>query len=131
MTAAEIQVTVAEDAAGAPVIVGVRTIRIRELTVAEVRKWLQETAAQTWRDPIHATALYEVGLDELARMSDLSAEDFETFAPSQLSEVVRVARRLNPHFFRLRDALMQASRRTGNESSDPPSAIADSELAQT
>lgn len=131
MTAAEIPVTVAEDAAGAPVIVGVRTIRIRELTVAEVRKWLQETAAQTWRDPIHATALDEVGLDELARMTDVSAEDLEAYAPSQLAELVRVARRLNPHFFRLRDALMQASRRTGNEAADPPSAIADSELAQT
>jgi len=131
MTSAEIAVTVAADPAGAPVTVGVLTIRVRELTVAEVRKWLQETAAQSWRDPIHATALDEVGLDELVRMTDVSAEDLEAYAPSQLAELVRVARRLNPHFFRLRDALMQASRRTADEPTDPPSAIADSERAQT
>ena len=131
MTTAEISVTVTDTSAAQQVVVSGQTVCVRELTVAEVRKWLQETAAQSWRDPIHATALEEVGLDELARMTDVSAEDLEAFAPSQLAEVVRVARRLNPHFFRLRDALMQASRQTGNEAADPPSAIADSELAQT
>lgn len=98
-------------------------IRVRELTVAEVRAWLQESAAQTWRDPILALALDDIGLDELARMLDRSVEDLERYAPSQIAEVVAVARRLNPHFFRLRDALIKASRTIDTQTEANSSAV--------
>lgn len=95
-----------------------QSILVRELTVAEVRAWITETAAQSWRDPVHALAFADLGLDELARMTDASVEELEQYAPSQLDPVMAVARRLNPHFFRLRDALIQASR----QSDAPPQA---------
>ena len=98
-------------------------IRVRELTVSEVRAWLQESAAQTWRDPILALALDDIGLDELARMLDRSVEDLECYAPSQIAEVVAVARRLNPHFFRLRDALIKASRTIDTQKEANSSAV--------
>ena len=102
---------------------GTEMIRVRELTVAEVRAWLNESAAQTWRDPILALALDDIGLDELARMLDRSVEDLERYAPSQIAEVVAVARRLNPHFFKLRDALIKASRAIDNTTESSNSAV--------
>ena len=101
-------------------------IRVRELTVAEVRAWLNESAAQTWRDPILALALDDIGLDELARMLDRSVDDLERYAPSQIAEVVAVARRLNPHFFKLRDALIKASRAIDNTTESSNSAVQES-----
>jgi len=101
-------------------------IRVRELTVAEVRAWLNESAAQTWRDPILALALDDIGLDELARMLDRSVDDLERYAPSQIAEVVAVARRLNPHFFKLRDALIKASRAIDNTAESSNSAVQES-----
>ena len=102
---------------------GTEMIRVRELTVAEVRAWLNESATQTWRDPILALALDDIGLDELARMLDRSVEDLERYAPSQIAEVVAVARRLNPHFFRLRDALIKASRGIDHTAESSNSAV--------
>ena len=102
---------------------GIEMIRVRELTVAEVRAWLNESAAQTWRDPILALALDDIGLDELARMLDCSVDDLERYAPSQIAEVVAVARRLNPHFFKLRDALIKASRAIDNTAESSNSAV--------
>lgn len=90
---------------------GQRTVTVRELTVREVRAWLTEMAAQIQRDPLHALAFDEIGLDELARMTDWSADDLEMFAPSQLAEVLRVAKRINPDFFRIRGALIEAASR--------------------
>ena len=106
-------------------------IRVRELTVAEVRAWLNESAAQTWRDPILALALDDIGLDELARMLDRSVDDLERYAPSQIAEVVAVARRLNPHFFKLRDALIKASRAIDNTAESSNSAVQESVSASS
>ena len=84
-------------------------VTVRELTVAEVRDWATESAAAGHRDPVHAFALPDLGLDELARMTDSSAGELESFAPSELDELVAAAKSLNPHFFRLRSALEWAT----------------------
>ncbi len=94
-----------------------RVVEVRELTVGEVRAWVTETAASTWRDPIQATVWDDVGLDELARMTDATAEDLEPFTPGELQPVLDAARKLNPSFFRLRAALSWAARlKTPDES---------------
>lgn len=102
----------------------IRVVEVKELTVGEVRAWVTETAATTWRDPIQATVWEDVGLDELARMTDASAEDLESFTPSELEPVIEAARKLNPSFFRLRAALHWAARQTApavspTESTEP------------
>jgi|GEM_PF-2364245 hypothetical protein len=88
---------------------GVYHITVHELSVGEVRAWLTEMASQVQRDPLHALAFEDIGLDELARMTDWTVEHLERFAPSQLAEVLRVARRLNPDFFRIRGVLIAAA----------------------
>lgn len=88
---------------------GEQTITVRELSVGEVRAWLTEMASQVQRDPLHALALPDIGLDELARMTDWTVKKLERFAPSQLAEVLAVAKRLNPDFFRIRGVLIAAA----------------------
>lgn len=83
---------------------------VRELTFKEVRDWLAEVEAQTQRDPVHATAFEDLGLDDLARVVGWSCSRLETYTPSQLKPVVDAAKKLNPHFFRLRAALQWAVR---------------------
>jgi len=92
------------------VLVGNEEIVVRELTFKEVRDWLAEVDAQTQRDPVHATAFEDLGLDDLARVVDWSVSSLETCTPSQLKPVVDAAKKLNPHFFRLRAALQWAVR---------------------
>lgn len=92
-------------------------VRVRELTVAEVREWLNDSQGTGYRDPIHALALPEIGLDELARMTDRTASELEAFAPSELQLLADAARELNPFFFspakRAPDGDARASRRDG------------------
>ena len=93
-------------------------VTVRELTVAEVRDWVTDSAAAGVRDPIHALALEGLGLDELARMISCPAADLEAFTPSELGELLAAAKALNPHFFRLRSALEWATGRLLRN--DPP-----------
>lgn len=86
-------------------------VTVRELTVAEVRDWVTDSAAAGVRDPIHALALEGLGLDELARMISCPAAELEAFTPSELAELLAEAKALNPHFFRLRSALEWATGR--------------------
>ncbi len=90
---------------------------VRELTVAEVRDWINDSQTAGYRDPIQALALPDLGLDELARMTDRSAGELEAFAPSELQHLADAARELNPFFFRLRAALQWA---TGKLQSQTP-----------
>jgi hypothetical protein len=97
-------------------------VKVRELTVSDVRAWINESAGAGYRDPVQATAFDGFGLDELARMVDKDAAELEEFAPSDLSQLVEVAREMNPHFFRLRSALEWAVRaRPTHENSTAPS----------
>lgn len=96
-------------------------VRVRELTVAEVREWLNDSQGTGYRDPIHALALPEIGLDELARMTDRTASELEAFAPSELQLLADAARELNPFFFRLQSALQMVTRAHLGETEPPPS----------
>ncbi len=107
------------------VALGDTVVALRELTVAEVRAWINETSGSDWRDPLHALALEDIGLDELARMSDTPAAALEAFSPSELAPLVDAARALNPFFFRIKSALQWAAGRraeTPGQTSTGPSA---------
>lgn len=81
-----------------------------ELTVSEVRNWMVDAETGAGEDPMHALALEECSLSDLARMCDVSARGLEDFTPSQLAPLVAVAKDLNPHFFRVRAALAGVAR---------------------
>ena len=82
-------------------------VTVRELTFAEVRAWLVETSASEYRDPVQALAFVGLGLDELARMCDVSADVLERFTASELAPLVEAAKALNAPFFRVRSLLMK------------------------
>ncbi|MBF0214893.1 MAG: hypothetical protein HQM00_15255, partial [Magnetococcales bacterium] len=82
-----------------------------ELTVAEIRNWLKtlENAQGNVVDFISEGLLEDGSLSDVARMSDLSMEDLDRMAPSEIAALIPVCRELNPHFFTLRDRLVLAS----------------------
>lgn len=89
-------------------------VTVRELTVAEVRAWVVESQASSYRDPLHALALLSlpgetVGLDELARLCDATPDDLEQFTPGEIQPLLEAAKALNPLFFQLRTLLAQTA----------------------
>jgi len=89
---------------------GERTVTVRELTVREVRDWMVELETRQEADAIGALALDECRLEDLARMSDISAADLEGYTPSEMEDLVVVCKALNPHFFKVRAALTSVAR---------------------
>ena len=83
------------------------SVTARELTVAEVRAWVVEMEAGTPVDPLRAMVFEDCSLDDLARMSDRSAEELERFSVSELEPLRELCKALNPHFFRVRAALIR------------------------
>jgi hypothetical protein len=90
--------------------VGALAVTVRELTFSEVRDWLVETETGQDEDPLHALALEECSLADLARMSTISVGELEGYAPSDLAELIAACKALNPHFFRVRAALSGVAR---------------------
>lgn len=89
-----------------------RTVTVRELTVAEVRLWLKELD-QLREGPIDLVSegiMADASLGDVTRMTDLSPEELDEMPPSQIEAVVTACREINPHFFRLRDRLLEAAR---------------------
>ena len=97
-------------AASKAIKVGERLVTVKELTVGAVRDWLAATEKDTSGDPLHALALAECNLADLALMSDISVADLEAYTPSEMVELIATCKELNPHFFRVRAALSQVAR---------------------
>jgi hypothetical protein len=91
------------------IVVDERCVTVRELTVGDVRNWLKDTGADTPGDTVGVLMLEEISLADLARMTSLSVEDMNSWRPSQLREVVAVAREMNADFFGLRGRLIKFS----------------------
>jgi hypothetical protein len=97
-------------AATRPVTVGAVSGTVRELTFGEVRDWLTEAESGQAEDPLHALALEECSLADLARMSSITVRELEACAPSDLADLLAACKALNPHFFRVRAALSGVAR---------------------
>ena len=97
-------------AASATVQLGAHAVTVRELAVTEVRDWVAEHEAGAVIDPLRAFVFDDCSLDDLARMCDLPAIDMEAFGPHELTPLRDKCKALNPHFFRVREALASVSR---------------------
>lgn len=97
-------------AATRTVTVGATAVTVRELTFGEVRDWLTETETGQAEDPLHALALEECSLADLARMSSISVRELEDYTPTILTDLLAACKALNPHFFRVRAALSGVAR---------------------
>ena len=93
-------------AATIPVHLGTLTVNVRTLTVREVYDWQAGIEAKLSGavacNPVYDLALDDCGLDDLAMMSDATADQLAEHTHIELAEVVRAARELNPPFFRVR-----------------------------
>lgn len=90
--------------------VGERTVIVRELTVAEVRAWVAEHEAGVPVDPLRALVFDDCSLDDLARLCNLPVEEMEQHTVADLTPLRDKAKALNPHFFKVREALVSVSR---------------------
>lgn len=83
--------------------IGGRAVTIQELSVAEVRAWLMQSAeGMASADPVGALLLPDITLTDIARMTDLIPADMERMAPSDLDAVAGHCKRVNSFFFSLR-----------------------------
>lgn len=89
--------------------IGDRSVIVREMTVGDVRNWLAdigtEDAAMSWVDD---GLMGDISLRDLARMTSLKVDEMDVWRPSDLQQVIEVARELNPHFFALRGRMLKA-----------------------
>lgn len=84
-------------------------IKVKELTVAEVRHWMMDMAVQESKCPEDNIAivldqgLFEgIGLSDILRMTDMTKCQMEHFTPSELQVVIQKCKELNPDFFGMR-----------------------------
>ncbi|MBF0626437.1 MAG: hypothetical protein HQL82_16735 [Magnetococcales bacterium] len=89
-----------------------RTVTVRELTVAEVRLWLKDLdqLREGAIDLVTEGIMADASLGDVARMTDLQAADLDEMTPSAIEGLITACREINPHFFRMRDRLLEAAR---------------------
>lgn len=84
-----------------------REVRVRELTVAEIRRWLADVSTPSGEIDVADQLLFEdVALSELQRMTDLTDAEIGEAAPSELRPILALCREVNRDFFVLRNRLM-------------------------
>lgn len=81
---------------------GELTVTVKELTVAEVRAWLNEPtkAEQPEFDILTGLMSFDgIGMEEIHRFTDLKKEMVEELPPSALKMIATVIKELNSVFF--------------------------------
>lgn len=84
--------------------VGGRKVQVRELTVGEIRAWVAAIAEMP-PDVTDQALFEELALSELARMTDLPVAEMSDLTPSELDQVLTVAKEVNQRFFAMRNRL--------------------------
>lgn len=77
-------------------------VTVRELTVAEVRKWLSDPSILDQPEFDVLTGLMafdEIGVNDIYRFTDLKKDDVEGLTPSALKKIAAVVKELNSVFF--------------------------------
>jgi hypothetical protein len=90
------------------VVIDDQAIICRELTVMQIRQWLQDTGQPTNLDVVSEALFRDCSLADLKRMTDLSDDVIDRLKPSQVQKVIDVCKELNPHFFALLSRLVGA-----------------------
>ena len=80
----------------------------RELTVMQIRQWLEEAGQATNLDVVNEALFKDCSLHDLKRMTDLTDDVINTLKPSHIQKAIDVAKELNPHFFALLSRLTGA-----------------------
>lgn len=90
--------------------VGDRVFTVHEMTVAEVRQWLLDVENGTAVvDPVGEFVVSGCSVADLARMCHVQATEFDALRPSEMQPVIEAAKKLNPHFFQVREVVFAAT----------------------
>ncbi|OQA32881.1 MAG: hypothetical protein BWY57_01608 [Betaproteobacteria bacterium ADurb.Bin341] len=86
-----------------------RQVKVRELTVGEIRTWLAALGTQetSIADVVDLALFEDATLADLRLMTDVSDDEIATAAPSELAALLTEARAVNAHFFGLRERLLR------------------------
>lgn len=98
--------------------VGGRKVRVKELTVGEIRAWLKDSGMVSG-DLVDAALFEEFSLPDLMRMTDLTTEAVADMAPSDLRQVFAVAEEVNADFFAMRSRALALGRAALSGDSKP------------
>ena len=91
------------------VVVAGCTVVCRELTVLQVRGWI-EGLGRVAPDPLDGALFEDCTLDDLKLMTDLNDEKINGLRPTQIDQLIQVCKELNPHFFALLGRMAAAVR---------------------
>lgn len=97
---------------------GVKVI-VRELTVSEIRAWLEGVSDEAL-DLVDSSLFEEVSLGDLPLMTDLKKEVIDSLTPSEIDEVITVCREVNARFFAMRARLAEVGQRILNRQASEP-----------
>lgn len=89
-------------------LVGDLSVICRELTVLQVRKWLEDASQPAGMDTVSAVLFKDCSIDDIVRMTDLSEAAIDQLRPSQVEAIIATCKELNPHFFGLLERLATA-----------------------
>lgn len=89
--------------------IGAYTFEVRELIVAEIRIWLADLLNQHEPDLVAEALFEELSLGDIPRLTSLTAEQLESMAPSEIKQVIALAKEVNGDFFGLRAKLRAAT----------------------
>lgn len=82
--------------------IGDKEVTIKEMTVGEIRRMLAaEHVEETAEQPIDVVGeiLCEMSLSDILGMTDMSRDELEALAPSQINELAKKCMEVNAAFF--------------------------------
>lgn len=86
-------------------------IQVRELTLKEIRAWFKSVSSpENGNDLVDATLFEEFSVSDLLVLTDLSMERIDGMTPTDVREVVAVAKEVNADFFAMRNRLVGLGR---------------------
>ena len=89
-------------------------IQVRELTLKEIRAWFKSVSSpENGNDLVDATLFEEFSVSDLLVLTDLSMERIDGMTPTDVREVVAVAKEVNADFFAMRNRLVGLGRQIG------------------
>lgn len=105
--------------------IGDRTVKVNELTVTQVRAWLNQPAPKGDEVDVVAEMLFDdCNFATIVRMTNLTLAELDEMVPSEIRAVVRKCQEVNAHFFGM-------ARRTGQLASQLSSQLATLDAAKT
>lgn len=91
-------------------MLGDRKFTVRELTVGEIRVWLEGKSAEA-PDLVDAFLFDEASLSDVAVLTDLTIGDMDGLAPSEIDQVIAKCKEANARFFAMRARLAEAGQK--------------------